>query len=59
MKNLGLYFDDTLDRVGDETILFSFFQDSRHTRQIVHRCENDSGLYDDFCNLKPASLNLF
>ena len=59
MKNLGLDFDAAFDRVGDETILFSFFQDSRHARQIVRRRYNNSRFYDDLGDLIAASLEIF
>ena len=57
MKNLGLDFDRALDRVGDKTILLGFFQDTRHSREIVRRSNYDPRFHDDLGYLVAAPLN--
>ena len=58
MEDLGLDFDRALDRVGDETVLFGFFQDARHARQIVGGRDHDSRFHNDFGDLIAAARNL-
>ena len=59
MEELRLDFDCTLDRVGDETILFSFFQDARYSREIAGTREHDPRSYNDLGNLVTASFDFF
>jgi hypothetical protein len=57
MENLGLDSDRALDRVGDKTILFGFFQDSRHAGEIIGGCNHDPRFHDDLGYLVAAPLN--
>src|SRR5688572_16949763 len=54
MEDFGLDLDRRLDRVGDKAIVFGFFQDSRHTREIAGRRKNHLWLDDDLRDLITA-----
>ena len=54
MKDFGLDFDRRLDRVGDKAIVFGFFQDPRHAREIAGRRQNHPWRYDDLGDLVAA-----
>jgi len=59
MKHLRLDLDLALDRIGDETILFGFFQDARHARQVIGRGDHHMRLDDDLGDLIGAALGFF
>ena len=60
MKDLRLHLDGAFDRVGDETILFGFFQNSRHARRDRWpKRMTILGFHDDLGDLIAASLNFF
>ena len=58
MGHFGLDLDCALYRVGNKAILFRFFQDARHAREIVGGDNNDAWFYDDLRDLITASWNL-
>ena len=58
MKNFRFDLYRALDRVGDETVLFGFFQDARHAREIVGGRKDDLWLNDNLGNLIASSLDL-
>ena len=45
VKDFGLDPDCRFDRVGDKTIVFGFFQKSRHAREIVGRSNDNFWVY--------------
>ena len=58
MKDFGLDLDRALDRVGNKTALFGFFQDPWHAREIAGRPKYDLWLYDDLGDLITAPWQL-
>ena len=58
MKDFGFDLDRALDRVGDKTALFGFFQDPRHARDIAGRRKNHLWLYDNLGDLITAPWQL-
>ena len=57
MEYFRFDFDCAFDRIGYETIFFSFFQDSRHAGEIIGGCKHDPRFHDDLGYLVAATLN--
>lgn len=54
MEDFRLDFNCALDRVGDKTIFFRLFKDSRHSLEIVGGGNHDSGFNHHFGYLVTA-----
>src|SRR5262249_23326867 len=59
VKDFWLEFDDTLNRVRYKTVLFGFFQNSRHPFQIFGRSNHDPGFKHDLGYLVTAPWHFF
>src|SRR5262249_8975993 len=59
VKDFWLEFDDTLNRVRYKTVLFGFFQNSRHPFQIFGRSNHDPGFKHDLGYLVTTPRHFF
>ena len=55
MEDFRLDLDRASYRVGDKAVLFGFFEDARHAREVVDRSDHDSRFDDDLSDLVAAA----